>query len=169
MIEAPMTKKYYKPLSYTALKNMMFEHDLVDPWRQHNIGQEYFSYRRWNQTAKSRIDFELLNNAAYSLLHNTSYSQNPILDTDHDIFNISLQLNKFKKGKGFYKVRNNLYQDPDFIAKVNQMIDDTLVNTRSSPEDTLEHILFNTQTIARKHTQFKNCLKKSVKTFLEDQ
>ena len=49
------------------------------------------------------------------------------------------------------------------------MIDDTLVNTRSSPEDTLECILFNTQTIAREHTQFKNCLKKSVKTFLENE
>ena len=49
------------------------------------------------------------------------------------------------------------------------MIDDTLVNTRSSPEDTLEYILFNTQTIAREHTQFKNCLKKSVRTFLENE
>jgi hypothetical protein len=78
-------------------------------------------------------------------------------------------LNKFRKGKGFYKVRNNLYQDPDFIQKVNNMIDDTLVNTSSSPEDTLEHILFNTQTIAREHIQIKNCLKKSVKTFLENE
>ena len=121
---------------------MIFEHDLVDPWRQHNIGTEYFSYCRWNQTAKSRIDFALLNNAAYSILHSTSYSLNPIVDTDHDIFNICLQLNKFKKGKGFYKVKNNLYQDPDFVMKVNQMIDHTLFNTRSSPEDTLEHILF---------------------------
>ena len=49
------------------------------------------------------------------------------------------------------------------------MIDNTLVNTSSSPEDTLEHILFNTQTIAREHTQFKNCLKNSVKTFLENE
>ena len=49
------------------------------------------------------------------------------------------------------------------------MIDNTLVDTSSSPEDTLEHILFNTQTIAREHTQFKNCLKKSVKTFLENE
>ena len=131
---------------------MMFEHDLVDPWRQHNIGQEYFSYHRWDQKAKSRIDFALLNNAAYSLLDNTSYSPNPIVNTDHDIFHISLQLNKFRKGKGFYKVRNNLYQDPKFVQKENKMIDDTLVNTSSSPEDTLEHILFNTQTIAREHT-----------------
>ena len=49
------------------------------------------------------------------------------------------------------------------------MIDHILVNTSSSPEDTLEHILFNTQTIAREHTQFKNCLKKSVKTCLENE
>ena len=122
--------------SHTALKNMIFEHDLVDPWRQHNIGQEYFSYRRWDQTAKSRIDFALLNNAAYSLLDSVYYSPNPSVNTDHDILNISLQLNKFKKGKVFYRVRNSLYQDPEFIQKVNSMIDNTLVNTSSSPEDT---------------------------------
>jgi exonuclease III len=87
---SPNVKKYYKPLSHTALNNMMFEHDLVDPWRQHNIGQEYFSYRRWDQTAKSRIDFALLNNAAYSLLDSASYTPNPIVNTDHDIFHINL-------------------------------------------------------------------------------
>ena len=27
----PNNKKYYKPLSKTALNNLMFEHDLVDP------------------------------------------------------------------------------------------------------------------------------------------
>ena len=87
---SPNVKKYYKPLSYTALNNMKFEHDLVNPWRQHNIGQEYFSYQRWDQTAKSRIDFALLNNVAYSLLDSASYSPNPITNTDHDIFHISL-------------------------------------------------------------------------------
>ena len=102
---------------------MIFKHDLVDPWRQHNIGQEYFSYRQLDQTVKSRIDFALLNNAAYSLLDTAYYSPNPSVNTDHDIFHISLQLNKFRKGKGFYRVKNSLYQDPDFIQKVNSMID----------------------------------------------
>ena len=65
-----------------------------------------------------------------------------------------MKLDKFRTGRGYPKVKNSLYCDPDFVSKVSQMISETtLVKLNENPENTLDLILFNTQTIAQQHSQ----------------
>ena len=65
-----------------------------------------------------------------------------------------VKLDKFRTGRGYPKVKNSLYCDPDFVSKVSQMISETtLAKLNENPENTLDLILFNTQTIAQQHSQ----------------
>ena len=65
-----------------------------------------------------------------------------------------IKLDKFKTGRGYPKVKNSLYSDPEFVAKIAQMINETtLEKSNENPENVLDLILFKTQTIAQQHTQ----------------
>ena len=65
-----------------------------------------------------------------------------------------VKLDKFKTGRGYPKVKNSLYCDPDFVAKISVMISETIsVKQGENPENILDLILFNTQTIAQQHSQ----------------
>ena len=75
-------KKYYKPLSNVAIKNMAFEQDLVDPWRQDNMSAKLFSWEKWDKSQSSRIDYALINDKALTMHQVTNYYPPPF-DTDH--------------------------------------------------------------------------------------
>merc|ERR1711954_199109 len=73
-------------------------------------------------------------------------------NTDHKVITHSINLDKFRTGTGYPKVKNSLYQDTSFISKVNAMITKTLPShpdTRA--ENLLYLILFNTSPIATQH------------------
>ena len=65
-----------------------------------------------------------------------------------------VKLDKFRTGRGYPKVKNSLYCNPDFVSKVSEMISETTsAKLNENPENTLDLILFNTQTIAQQHSQ----------------
>ena len=96
----------------------------------------------------SRIHYTLLPSHLYHQVTKTEYTTAPI-HTDHRIFEIHINLNKFKTGRHYPEVKNSIYSDPDFTSKVTNMIQDILQDKpNETPEDILDLILFNTQTIA---------------------
>ena len=127
------TKKYYKPLSNVAVKNMAFEQDLVDPWRQENMSLKAFSWEKWDKSQSSRIDYALINDKALTMHQITSYHPPPF-DTDHKRLQITFQINKFRRGSGYPRVKYEMYSDPLFIKIVNQMIDKTISESTLPPE-----------------------------------
>ena len=65
-----------------------------------------------------------------------------------------VKLDKFRTGRGYPKVKNSLYCDPDIVAKISEMISETtFAKQNENPESILDLILFNTQTIAQQHSQ----------------
>ena len=104
-------KKYYKPLSNVAIKNLAFEQDLVDPWRQENMNLRTFSWEKWDKSQSSRIDYALINDKALTMHHSTTYHPPPF-DTDHKRLQIALKINKFKRGPGYPRVKYEMYSDP---------------------------------------------------------
>ena len=65
-----------------------------------------------------------------------------------------VKLDKFRTGRGYTKVKNSLFCDPDFVAKISEMIrETTAAKQNENPECILDLILFNTQTIAQQHSQ----------------
>ena len=97
------TKKYYKPLSNVADKNMAFEQDLVDPWRQDNMSLQAFSWEKWDKSQSPRIDYALINDKALTMHQDTCYHPPPF-DTVHKRLQIAFQMNKFKRGPGYPRV-----------------------------------------------------------------
>ena len=141
--------KYHKPKTHKFLTNCMLDHALVDPWRTQHPNAIQFSWD--NKTSASRIDFALVSANLYHQVSNTAYTAPPV-DTDHKVVTLSINLNKFKTGKGYPKVKNSLYQDPSFLTKVNSMIAETIPShPNTKAENLLDLILFNTSTIASQH------------------
>ena len=140
-------KKYYKPLSNVAVKNMASEQDLIDPWRQENMTVKSFSWEKWDISQASRIDYVLINDKALTMHQNTNYYPPPF-DTDHKMLQITFQINKFRRGPGYPRVKYEMYSDPLFIKTVNEMIDKTIRESKLPPENTLDLVLFNTTIIA---------------------
>ena len=125
---------------------------MVDPWRVTHPQKKTFSWNNINHA--SRIDYALISASTYNLVQNSEYFEPPI-HTDHKGFLIHLNLKKFTRGRGHFKIKNDLYSDPTFLAKINQMIDKTMWESKpnTKPEMTLDTILLNATTIARDHTE----------------
>ena len=125
---------------------------MVDPWRSTYPQKREYSWENTRGSA-SRIDFSLIPAHLYHQVAQTEYYY-PTIHTDHKVFEIHIKLDKFRIGGGYPKVKNSLYCDPDFVAKVSEMISETtLAKIHDNPENTLDLILFNTQTIAQQHSQ----------------
>ena len=109
-----------------------------------------------NNKSSSRIDYVLTSANTYHSNKKTEYFT-PLVNTNHKGIKLTLNFQKYIRGKGYYKVNNELYTDPDFLTKVNTMIDTTLIEQKDSPvPSTLDIILFNTCDIARQHTNQRN-------------
>ena len=68
-----------------------------------------------------------------------------------------VKLDKFRTGIGYPKVKNSLYCDPDFVAKVSSMIGETILEKpNENTENLLDLTLFKTQTIAQQHPGTQN-------------
>ena len=123
----------------------------MDPWRTNHPDRQEFSWG--NTRSASRIDYSLISAHLYHHLTEANYSTPPV-KTDHKAFTLGIRLGKFKTGKGYPKVRNTLYSDPEFVEKIIIMITQTL-NPHTNPpaENILDLILFNTSTIATEHVK----------------
>ena len=82
---------------------------------------------------------------------------------------IALQINKFKRGPGYPRVKYEMYSDPLFVKTVNEMIDTTIRESNLPPENTLDLILFNTTTIAREITRINKQTKEGALRYLENE
>ena len=102
----------------------MLENATIDPWRATNPQTKTFSWENFRGTA-SRIDYSLIPAHLYHQVTETDYITPPI-HTEHRIFEIHINLNKFKTGRGYPKVKNSIYSDPDFVSKISSMIQDTI-------------------------------------------
>ena len=55
----------------------------------------------------------------------SKWNTTPPIHTDHKVFEMHVKLDKFKTGRGYPKVKTSLYCDPDFVAKISNMISET--------------------------------------------
>ena len=82
---------------------------------------------------------------------------------------VCLKLNIFKRGKGFPRVKHELYSDPLFVRTVNEMIEDSINNSKTTSEQTLDLILFNTTTIAREVQRINKDTNEAAFRYLENE
>jgi len=187
-IDRNTNTKYPKITSTNKLTQIKEEYSLVDPWRQSNPSDTLAPWKdtgtySWSSNPKnpnhpikkSRIDYALTNDYLYPLITSTEYLPSPI-GTDHKMLLLTVNFDSYKKGPGYFRVKNDLYNDPEFTEKVKEMILSTLnqysttpsatcpkVQYFKPPEDILTIIIFMVRNIAIQHTQL--CHKNKSETF----
>ena len=106
----------------TNLHKLIKTLNLIDIWREINKSKTQFTWKRRNNSEKSRIDFWLIDSNLRPAIHSTDIRPAQIRFTDH--MAISLKINKLlKSGPGYWKLNNSFLTDRDYINMINSTID----------------------------------------------
>ena len=174
-------KEYYKKKTARLINNFKLDNSLVDPWRITYPEIREYSWK--NSRYASRIDYALISAHTYHQVQSIEYFTPPI-HSDHKGLKMQIDLGKFNRGKGYFKLNNSLLTDPTFIQKVNEMIDQTLhthhtnhahnipsnISQYTIPEEELlDLITFNATTLAREHTQEAKAIESSEEKYLKNE
>ena len=103
-----------------TLLNIINENQLHDPFRQQFPLLRRYTWRRTRPLQQARLDFFLTSPALTQYVENTSI--NPSIQSDHSIVVVTLQFNKFKHGKGLWKLNNSLLKYIEYINLINKKI-----------------------------------------------
>ena len=114
------------------------EFNLIDILRELNMENKEFTWRKPNGTKMARLDFFLVSELLFSQV-----TESKILSgyrTDHSLIATTLGHNKKKKNRTFWKFNNSLLKDPNYVAKVKEVIKSTKTqyadNNQSESNDT---------------------------------
>ena len=94
------------PRATQQVDNMKNYLDLCDPWRISFPDKRYYTWRQSTPFKQSRLDFFLISSELLSLVHKVCIFSG--YRTDHSLVCLSLNLNKIKRGPGFWKFNNSL-------------------------------------------------------------
>ena len=107
-----------------VLKGMEDNH-LVDPWRNMHAGDKRYTWTSSTRPKKyARLDFFLISDTLFPYVAKTSIS--PGVQSDHSIISLSIDFNRFHRGRGFWKMNNVLLKDTEYVAKVKSVIRETV-------------------------------------------
>ena len=90
-------------------KQFIQKNNLVDIWRKMYPKKMQFTWRQLSLNLYSRLDYWLISRHLCHLV--TSTDIRPALKCDHNAISIKLKLSDEKRGKGFWKINNNLLCD----------------------------------------------------------
>ena len=108
----------YHPKAFKVLSECIASLDLVDIWRLRNPGLRRYTWRRNKQA--SRIDFFLISFALVGTV-----SQTKILDrfrSDHALITLQLTTSESPRGRGYWKLNQQLLNDCKFIENTKSFI-----------------------------------------------
>ena len=109
--------------------------DLVDIWRQSNPELKQFTWKQLFYKKMARLDFFLISESLLNI-----YAESKIKNSyksDHSPINLKLNVSKFERGKGNWKLNNSLLLDLTLKKKIEneiELIISTYACTPYSPE-----------------------------------
>lgn len=98
------------------LKALKSKFNLIDPWRIYNLNDKMYTLQRRNLIKQARLDFFLISEEPMSIVSQVKIL--PGYRTDHSLLFLELQIDDFKKGKGFWRFNNSLLKDYDYILQI---------------------------------------------------
>lgn len=96
-----------------SLLKLIKDHNLYDIWRKTFEQKTQFTWKRKNNTEKSRIDMWLIDGNLSSCVHSTDIRPACINYTDHLAISLKI-LKPNKRGPGYYKFNNSYLSDKVF-------------------------------------------------------
>ena len=97
------------------LQTLSKDLNLVDVWRDRYKSKRQYTWRRFNPSQQSRIDYVL---ASENLLLNNVLKRieiKPGVQSDHSLVNFELEVHASDKGRGLFRFDNTLLEDEEFV------------------------------------------------------
>ena len=89
---------------------------LVDIFRERNPEAARFSWRKFGDTKRARLDFHLVSAELIPFVQKSDIL--PGICSDHSIAELEIDFSKFSRGKGFFKFNNSLTKDPKYVEQI---------------------------------------------------
>ena len=137
------------PKARDKVLNLIIECNLIDPWRELNLENMQYTWRKKNTRKQARLDFFLISESLFMDVTNSKIL--PGYRTDHSQILLQFDFGKFVKGNSYWKFNNSLLRDSKFIEEIkelirtiksnyilNEGIDETNINEISA-----QHLLFS--------------------------
>ena len=108
--------------AYKELKNMMYENDIVDIYRDRYPNKVVFSFKRLsnNSLQQSRIDHMLISRELSVNIQNMYYNDTSL--SDHSFMYLKCDFSNVERGPGVWILNNSLLQDEVYVEKVKELI-----------------------------------------------
>ena len=110
--------------SVKAFNLMVNENDLIDIWRLNNKNDKNYTWSGSKPLVARRLDYIFV--SRYFLPFVTDCHIASIGHSDHRIVICNLEFNKFERGKGTYKMNNNLFENLNFKNSIKNLIKESI-------------------------------------------
>ena len=88
---------------------------LVDVWRDHYKTKRPYTWRRFNPSQQSRIDYVLASEHLVRRHILKRIEIKPGIDSDHSLVNVEMTVHGNDKGRGLFRFENTLLDDSEFV------------------------------------------------------
>ena len=96
--------------------------DLFDAWRRFHVNQKGFTWRRMQPTPIfSRLDYIFTSETMAQFIDSIQIKYG--YRSDHSMVYMSVSINPSQRGPGYWKLNNSLLKDPEYLDKVNTLLD----------------------------------------------
>ena len=142
------------------VNNALDTHELVDAWRHFNPDVHQYTWRHLRLSPSfSRLDYIVISSTLEQFVKSVEIGYG--YRSDHSPVLMQIKLNPRAKGPGYWKFNTSLLRDPDYVEKVNKLLDIELAQPFDSYKDKWELIklMFRSSTLqyaARKKKARKN-------------
>ena len=110
------------PRTTRAITDMCNEFSLEDGWRVNNLQKRRYTWLQGITNKQARLDFFLCSDALLSI--STKFKISPKYRSDHAPISFCLQTSPETRGRGTWKMNNDLLKDSDFVILIKKSIND---------------------------------------------
>ena len=128
--------------------DMLIDYNLIDVWRDLNMEEKQFTWRRKITDQKARLDYFLISEIL--LVQTNSAKVCPGYRTDHSMIFLQLNFGKTERGTTYWKFNNSLLKDLKYVQEIKQVIQN--VKEQHASEDQTE--LADIKDISNQNKQF---------------
>ena len=116
---------YNNDNSVKVLKHKLEQLDLIDYYRFANPDQSGFTYMSYShKLAFSRIDYFFVSEPIVQFIKRIKVL--PAFNSDHSLILLEIELENFKRGSGYWRLNTKYLRDPDYVNKMNLLLDTQL-------------------------------------------
>ena len=109
-----------KTKSQIHINRMISDHKLVDVWRKENPTLKYYTWSQNQPKVRCRLDYFLV--PLEFTKHTRSTKINASIKTDHKCVDLKIEIDKFVRGPGLWKINNSILCEEPYREQIKQLI-----------------------------------------------